>query len=126
MDAIDDANITMFDNIPVLSAIAGALTRINSDADRVEKIFKRIIELESTNLNAHGQLAIHYHKRNKTKLAIKYYKKARTINPTFRVRDERFAEFIKMWIIAEQLKRNSVVATNVTTEFQSDNQTKAT
>lgn len=121
MAAIDNANITMFDNVPVLSAIASALSRINFDTERVERISKRIIELDAKNLMAHGQLAIHYHKRNKTKLAIKHYKKARSINPTFQVKDERFAAFIETWKAAEMLKKKSeVTAEKLPSENKTD------
>lgn len=111
MNAIDNANMTMFDNVPVLSAIAGALTRINFDADRLEKLFKRIVELDDKNIMAHSQLAIHYYRRNKLKLAIKYYKKMRKINPTFQTKDERFNKFIEKWKSDERLKKKSQVTT---------------
>lgn len=122
MSAIDNANITMFDNVPVLSAIASALSRINFDAERVVKIFKRIIELDAKNLMAHGQLAIHYHKRNKTKLAIKHYKKARSINPTFQVKDQRFAAFVEAWKATEMLKKKPEFMADMN-KLQPDNKT---
>lgn len=111
MAAIDNANLTMSDNVPVLSAIASALTRINFDFDRVERLYHRILKLDPQNFLAHVQLSIQYQKRNQPKKAIKHYKKARNLNPTIQIKDEKFIKFMEKWEaafeIASQEKNNA-------------------
>lgn len=97
MAAIDSANLTLSDNLPVLSTIANALTRINFDFERVERLYHHILKLDPRNFLAHVQLSIQYQKRDQPKKAIKHYKKARNLNPTFQIKDEKFIKFMEKW-----------------------------
>lgn len=97
MAAIDNANLTMSNNVPVLSAIASALTRINFDFERVERLYQHILKLDPRNFLAHVQLSIQYQRRNQSKKAIKHYKRARNLNPKFQIKDEKFNDFMQKW-----------------------------
>lgn len=97
MAAIDNANLTMSNNVPVLSAIASALTRINFDFERVERLYQRILQLDPHNFIAHVQLSIQYQRRNQPKKAIKHYQQARSLNQQFQIKDEKYIEFIQKW-----------------------------
>lgn len=94
MAAIDNAKLHMYDNVPVLMAIAKVLTRINFEFERIEQLFHRILEIDPKNFMAHGHLALQYQKRNQPKKAIEHYKKARDLNPSFEIKDERFIEIL--------------------------------
>lgn len=66
----------MYDNVPVLLAIAKVLSKINFNFERIEKLFHRVLEIEPNNFVAHKQLATEYLKRNQSEMAIKHLKKS--------------------------------------------------
>lgn len=66
----------MYDNVPVLMAIAKVLSKINFNFERIEKLFHRVLEIEPNNFVAHKQLATEYLKRNQSEMAIKHLKKS--------------------------------------------------
>lgn len=101
MAAIDNAKLHMFDNVPVLMAIATALSRINFDFERIETLYHRVLEIDPNNVLAHGQLSIQYQKRNQPEMAIQHYNKARSLNPSFEIKDPRFIESMKLWKLHE-------------------------
>lgn len=94
MAAIDYAKLHMYDNVPVLIAIAKALSRINFEFEHIEKLYHRILDIDPKNFMAYGHLALQYQRRNQPKLAIEHYKRARDLNPSFEIKDERFIQFI--------------------------------
>lgn len=96
MAAIDNAKLNMFDNVPVLMAIANTLSRKNFDFERIKKLYKRVLEIDPKNAMAHGYLSSQYLKRNQTKLAIQHYNKARKLNPEFEIQDEKYMKFVKI------------------------------
>lgn len=75
MEAIEQADLHMYDNVPVLMAIAKVLSKINFDFDRIEKLYHRVLEIDPNNFAAHKRLAIEYLKRNQSEMAIKHLKK---------------------------------------------------
>lgn len=77
LKAIDQADLHMYDNVPVLMSIAKVLTKINFDFERIEKLYHRVLEIEPNNFVAHKQLATEYLKRNRSDIAIKHLKKTR-------------------------------------------------
>lgn len=76
MDAIEQADLHMYDNVPVLIAIAKVLSKFDFDFKRIEKLYHRVLEIEPNNFVAHKRLASEYLKRNQTHLAIKHLRKA--------------------------------------------------
>lgn len=76
MAAIDQADLHMYDNVPVLITIAKVLSKIDFDFKRIEKLYYRILEIEPNNFVANKRLATEYLKRNQTEMAIKHLKKA--------------------------------------------------
>lgn len=116
MAAIDNAKLNMFDNVPVLMAIARALSRINFDFERIEKLFHRVLEIEPKNIMAHGQLAIQYQKRNRPEMAIQHYNKARELNPSFEIKDPKFAESMRKWKLHDGGRNTISSATNEKTK----------
>lgn len=99
MSAIDNANFHLYENVPVLMSIAQALSKVNFDFERIERLYNRILELEPKNVKAHGQLAVQYQRRNKPKLALKHFKRAREIYPNFEVNDDNFNNFLQRYNI---------------------------
>lgn len=97
MAAIDNANLTMSNNIPVLTAIASALTRINFDFERVERLYQRILKLDPLNFLAHVHLSIQYQKRNQPKKAMHHYDQARSLNQNFQIKDKKYLDFMEKW-----------------------------
>lgn len=76
MEAIEKADLHMYDNVPVLIAIAKVLSKINFDFERIEKLYHRVLEIEPNNFVAHKRLATEYLRRNQSEMAIKHLKKA--------------------------------------------------
>lgn len=76
MEAIQQADLHMYDNVPVLIAIAKVLSKVNFDFERIEKLYHRVIEIEPNNFVAHKRLATEYLRRNQSEMAIKHLKKA--------------------------------------------------
>lgn len=105
MAAIDNAKLNMFDNAPVLMAIANTLSRKNFDFDRIKKLYKRVLEIDPKNAMAHGYLSWQYLKQNQTKLAIQYYNKARKLNPSFEIRDEKFVKMLNAATTSNPLEK---------------------
>lgn len=77
LEATEQANLHMYDNVPVLIAITKVLSKINYNFVRIEKLYHRILEIEPNNVLAHERLATEYLKRNQTEMAIKHLKKSR-------------------------------------------------
>lgn len=76
MEAIEQADLHMYDNVPVLIAIAKVLSKINFDFQRIEKLYHRVLEIEPNNFVANKRLATEYLRRNQSEMAIKHLKKA--------------------------------------------------
>lgn len=83
----------MYNNVPVLMAMAKALSKINFQYKEIERLYNRVTKIDYTNVEAHEYLALALQKRNQTKRAFAHYKKARKINPTFNIEDEEFNAF---------------------------------
>lgn len=117
MAAIDNAKLTMFDNVPVLMAIAKTLSRINFEFDRIEKLYHRVLGLDPKNVMAHGQLSIQYQKNNQPEKAIHHYNKARELNPTFQIKEPRFVEFMENRKhdkpMSDKKSKNTVILTSM-------------
>lgn len=117
MAAIDNAKLTMFDNVPVLMAIAKTLSRINFGFDRIEKLYHRVLELDPKNVMAHGQLSIQYQKNNQPEKAIRHYNKARELHPTFQIKEPRFVEFMENRKhdkpMSDKKSKNTVILTSM-------------
>lgn len=79
MGAIDNATMNMFDNVPVLMKIAWALAKINFDAERVQKMYERVLKIDPQNVMAHELLAKQYEKQDQSELAMWHYKMARDL-----------------------------------------------
>lgn len=77
LEAIELADLHMCDNVPVLMAIARVLSKINFNFERIEKLYKRVLEIEPNNAVAHERLATEYLRRNQSKMAMQHLKKAR-------------------------------------------------
>lgn len=73
--AIEEADLHMHANVPVLIATAKVLSKIDYNFQRIEKLYHRVLEIDPNNSVAHEQLATEYLKRNQSKLAIKHLKK---------------------------------------------------
>lgn len=70
---------------------------MNFDFDVTLKLYQRILDIDTGNVNAHGQLAILYGKRNLTKHAMKHFQKTRELHATFTIDDQKFAELDRKW-----------------------------
>lgn len=74
-EAIEQAELYMYDNVSVLIATAKVLSKINFNFEKIEKLYNRVLEIEPNNIAAHEQLATEYLKRNQSELAINHLKK---------------------------------------------------
>lgn len=105
MEACDQAEHHLADNVAVLMTIADVFAQKNYNFERIEKLYERIFELDARNYLAYGKLANLYHRRNQTNNALKYYKRAIEIHPDFEFTNAYFLDFMKRF--NEQYQREA-------------------
>lgn len=95
MDAINNANHFLPDDISVLTLITEELLKMNNDLKMVENICKHILKLEPKQFSAHIHLAIVYQRLNIPEKSIEYYEMVQRKRPGFHIKDQDFNRFLE-------------------------------
>lgn len=74
--------------------IADVFAKKNYKVDRIEKLLKKITELDPRNYVAYTKLAFLYHRRNQSNMAMEYYKRAVETQPLFALENSDFVDLM--------------------------------